>query len=176
MYRNMTLGIALLWSSCALAADDAALHYKLGTGDQIRIQVFGEDDLTLELRVGDSGRVSYPFLGDVQVAGLTLAELERAIVDGLKPDYLLDPSVNVSVVEYRPFFIYGEVNKPGGYPFQPGLTVEKAVALAEGFTERASRTRIVVVHDDDPRREKRQAAIGTALRPGDTVTIEQSFF
>lgn len=176
MFRTLIIGGALLGALTAMAAEDTAVHYKLGTGDQIRIQVFGEDDLTLETRVGDSGKVSYPFVGDVQVAGLSLAELERTIVAGLKPDYLLDPSVNVSVVEYRPFFIYGEVKKPGGYPFQPGLTVEKAVALAEGFTERASRNRIVVVHDDDPAGTKQDARINTALRPGDTVTIEQSFF
>lgn len=148
--------------------------YRLGTGDEIRIQVFGEEDLSLELRLGDSGMISYPFLGEIPVRGMTPAELEMRIIDGLKPDYLVDPSVNVSVLEYRPFFIYGEVEEPGGYPFQPGLTVRQAVALAGGFTERASRRKISLVTDEGNKQPL--VELDDRLRPGDTLTVEQSFF
>lgn len=172
---TILLGWTLMLSSIAPPAWAATADtYRLGTGDEIRIQVFGEDDLSLELRLGDSGVIAYPFLGEIQVRGLTPAELESRLVDGLKPDYLVDPSVNVSVLEYRPFFIYGEVEEPGGFPFQPGLTVRQAVALAGGFTERASRRKIVLVGDDG--RDVGIVPLEHRVRPGDTLTVEQSFF
>lgn len=150
--------------------------YRLGSGDKILIIVYGEDDLTIETRLSDSGTVNYPFLGELEVTGLTVAQLEARIVKGLKGDYLVSPNVHVSILEYRPFFIHGEVEKPGGYPFQPGLTISRAAALAEGFTERASQSKIFVVRGDDPDQTPVKADLNTLLRPGDVVTVEQSFF
>lgn len=175
MIRALLLIAAVASVSAGWAAQTAPT-YKLGTGDEIRIQVYGEDDLLMETRIGDSGVIAYPFIGEIQVAGKTPAEVEAIIVAGLKPDYLVDPTVTVSVVEYRPFFIYGEVEDPGGYPFQPGLTVAQAIALGGGFTERASRQRIFLVRDDDPTHQRRQVTLNTPIGPGDTVTVEQSFF
>lgn len=151
-------------------------NYKLGAGDKILISVYDEQDLTVEVLLSDSGVISYPFLGDLKVTGLTLSELEGVILRGLKGRYLLRPNVTVSILEYRPFFIYGEVHRPGGYAFQPGLTVSKAVALAEGFTERASDNKIFVVRGDDASNNAVNVELNTLLRPGDVVTIEQSFF
>lgn len=151
--------------------------YKLGTGDYIRIQVFGEEDLNLEVRLSDAGTISYPFLGEIEVLGLTVGQLEGRITEGLKGDYLIDPRVNLAVIEYRNFYIHGEVENPGGYSFLPGLTLRKAVALAGGFTERASRSKIYVLHEDDINRNKPATmALGATVYPGDIITIEQSFF
>lgn len=163
-------------ASAQSSASAGDRNYRLGTGDLIRIQVFGEDDLNLETRIGDSGVVSYPFLGELRISGLTSREVEAQITDGLRPDYLINPSVTVSVVEYRNFYIYGEVSSPGGFAFEPGLTVRKAVALAGGFTERASRSKIMVVHDDDRASRSNPIGINDLVRPGDTITVEQSFF
>ena len=89
---------------------------------------------------------------------------------------MVDPKVNVSVIDYRPFYINGEVNDPGGYPYQPGLTLRKGIALAGGFTERASRTRISVLSENSVGDEQRQLGLDELLSPGDIVTVEQSFF
>ena len=108
----------LLVLPLGLPAAQSLSDYQLGSGDQIQVQVFGEEDLSMEVRLSDAGTISYPFLGEIRVAGNTVSQLEAQIVKGLKGDYLVDPSVNVSVVEYRPFYINGEVKTPGGYPYQ----------------------------------------------------------
>lgn len=155
----------------------ATAAYQLGAGDVIRIHVYGEEDLSFDrMLVGDSGIIAYPFLGDINLKGLTLAELESALKRGLQPDYLIEPRITVSIVEYRPFFISGEVKKPGGYPFQPGITVNQAVAVANGFTERASKSKIYIVHDDNPSGQPIKVGLNHEVRPGDTITVEQSFF
>ena len=112
----------LLLANSGIAADDHSLStYRLGAGDTISIQVLGEDDLKRQVRLSDAGTISFPFLGELKVKGLTVGELERTITNGLKGRYLLNPIVNVSIQEYRQFFINGQVQKPGGYPFLPGL-------------------------------------------------------
>src|SRR5204863_10175177 len=111
--------------------------------------VFGEEDLSMDFRLNDTGRLNYPFLGELVVQGLTVTELEQRITRGLKGSYLRDPAVTVSIAEYRPFFLYGEVQKPGGIPDLPKLTVERAIALPGGFTERASLGKIEVVRASD---------------------------
>lgn len=95
--------------------------YVLGQGDSIAIQVFDEPDLTIDTVVGTSGSINYSYLGDIQVAGKSPSELERFIVNLLQDGFLVNPSVNVSVVEYRPFYINGEVRSPGSYPYQPEI-------------------------------------------------------
>lgn len=154
-------------------AEDAS--YQLGSGDLIRIQVYGEDDLTLEARITDSGTISYPFLGQIQVAGRTLGQLQTFIVNGLKGDYLLDPKVSVTILGYRQFYVNGEVKKPGGFSYEPGLTIRKAISLAGGLTERASTSKIYVIPESSPNQQK-SADMNTRVNPGDIITIEQSFF
>lgn len=119
-------------------ADYKAESYRLGAGDQVRIIVYGEDQLTGEFRVDDQGRIALPLLGGVRAAGLSPQQLDAAISDELRRRNLLrDPSVSVEVLAYRPVFILGEVARPGQYPFQPGMTVLTAVAVAGGYTYRA---------------------------------------
>src|SRR4051794_29328190 len=112
--------------------------YSLGPGDQVRIITFGEETLTGEFRVNDSGNVALPLVGAVHASGLASAELERAVAAALRRGNLVrNPSVAVEIIAYRPIYVLGEVNKPGQYAYQPGMTVVTAVAVAGGFTYRA---------------------------------------
>jgi protein involved in polysaccharide export with SLBB domain len=155
---------------------DEVSNYKLGTGDHIRIQVFNEEDLTVEAALTDAGTIAYPFLGEIKVAGMTIGQLANYITQQLKGPYLVDPKVSVSVMEYRGFFIYGEVEKPGNYPYQPGLTIQRAVAIAGGFTERASRGSITLLREGDPTHTPEYVDLTIPVQPGDIVTVEESFF
>ena len=150
-------------------------EYRLGVGDKIRVQVHGEQDLTMELTLSESGVINYPFLGDIQVVGQSVTELQRSIDRGLRGDYLVNPDVRVVVVTYRNFYINGEVRLPGGYPYVPGLTVRQAATLAGGFSERASMRGISVYREADLR-NKLPATLDTIVFPGDTVVVEQGLF
>ena len=150
--------------------------YALGTGDMVRIQVYDEDDLYLESRVSDRGTISYPFLGELKVSSLTPNQLEEIITSRLKGDYLINPKVSVDILEYRQFYVNGEVEEPGGFQFQPGITVRKAISIAGGFKERASKEKINIIHDDDPGGEPKPVKLDAFIRPGDIITVEESFF
>ena len=164
---------ALSWSSRVYAQDDSA--YLLGPGDKIIIQVYGEEELKIETQLTDSGKINYPFLGEVMAKGLSIKQLESRIYNGLKGDYFVEPNVFVGMVEYRPFFIHGEVKLPGGYPYQPGMTVNQAVALAGGLTERASKEKIFITREANKSKQE-NANLNTKVNAGDTITIEQRFF
>ena len=151
--------------------------YKLAPGDLITITVFGEEDLTKpKMRLTDAGTISYPVLGEIQVLGKTVGELAKDIADGLRGRYLVNPRVTVTIDEYRPFFINGQIGKPGSYPYQPGLTVSKAVTIAGGFTERASQDKIFLVHENDRSGKRSKVGLYDLIHPGDTITVEESFF
>ena len=151
--------------------------YTLNSGDSIRIYVYGEPDLTFEsLLIGQNGRIAYPFLGELKVAGKTAGELQQVLTDGLKPDYLVDPRISVSIVKYRPFFVNGEVRNPGGVDFQPGLTLRKAISLAGGFTERANKKQVLLIADNDPDRSEKKVTLDYKVQPGDIFTVEDTFF
>jgi protein involved in polysaccharide export with SLBB domain len=151
--------------------------YRLGSGDMITVRVLGEDDLKRErVRLSDAGTMSFPVLGEIRVRGMTVGGLEDYITKGLKGRYLLNPQVTVTIDEYRNFYVNGMVEKPGGYPFSPGLTVRKAITLAGGFKERASREKINVIRDDDPKQTPKRVDLNAPVLPGDIVTIEESFF
>jgi len=172
---------ALLLAALPVMAQEVATEstYTLNTGDDIQITVFEEPDLSISAVLDDTGAISYPLLGELQVRGLTVRELERKITDDLRGRFLVNPRVNVSIREYRPFFVRGEVANPGGFPFKPGLTVEKAVSIAGGFTSRASRSEFYIVSDNSPDGsggERRSATLSSRIRPGDVIQIEQSFF
>jgi protein involved in polysaccharide export with SLBB domain len=174
---RLALIIAGFLGSLAMAQSLELSSYKLGSGDMISIRVLGEDDLRRErVRLSDAGTISFPILGEIRVKGMTVGALEAYITKGLKGRYLLNPQVNVSIEEYRNFFVNGMVEKPGGYPFSPGLTVRKAISIAGGFKERASREKISIIRDDDPAQVAKRVDLNTAILPGDIVTIEESFF
>jgi polysaccharide export outer membrane protein len=183
MVRLLSSLLLLVFSQLSLSEiNSEAGHYKMGAGDLIHISIYDEPDLTLEVRIGLSGQIVFPLLGDIEVSGFSPKLLEQKLTQGLKGPYLVDPSVTVSVVEYRPFYVSGEVEKPGSYPFHPGLTVDKAITISGGFTERASKDSIYVVQDQSAGMEKKdniekkQVELFDVLQPGDVVTVEQSFF
>ncbi|OLB71041.1 MAG: hypothetical protein AUH96_05355, partial [Nitrospirae bacterium 13_2_20CM_2_61_4] len=131
----------LLLLVCALDAGAAELAvprdgYRIGANDVIRIQVFGEDDLTVESRVSGEGKLNYPLLGMLQVEGRTTEELQQELTVRLGSGFVRLPKVSVSIVRHRNFYVSGEVKTPGGYPYEEGLTVQKALSIAGGFTEK----------------------------------------
>ena len=168
------LVVLALWAGTAVAQSDG---YTLNSGDSIRIYVYGEPDLTFEsLLIGQNGRIAYPFLGELKVVGRTSAQLQQSLIQGLKPDYLVDPRISVSIVNYRPFFVNGEVKSPGGLAFQPGLTLRKAISLAGGFTERANKKQVLVIADNDPDKREQKVGLDYKVQPGDIVTVQDTFF
>ena len=169
------LVVFISWFVAAAALAQSA-DYRLGPGDEIIITVFGEDDLSMTFRLNDTGTLNYPFLGELGISGLTVVELEQLITLGLKGPYLVNPDVTVSIGEYRPFFVHGEVRDPGGFPYQPGLTVQRAIALAGGLTERASRSKIEVTRGGDPDAGAASIELSGPVFPGDVITVPQSFF
>lgn len=175
IFTKVGLLLVLVISSTSWAQFDSS--YQLGAGDVLRISVFGEPDLSIEqIRLNDMGTFSYPFLGVVRAKGETASGVERQIVQGLQGDYLINPKVTVSVLEYREFFINGEVRNPGAYPFKPGMTLRTAVALAGGFTERASSRGFNVIKDTDTNKKPQKIQLNSQVMLGDIITIEQSFF
>jgi len=159
-----------------ISTNNNVSDYRLGAGDRLNITVFGEKELSMEVRLSDAGSFLYPFLGEIVAKNKTISDLQMLLTSGLKGGYLVDPKVYVGILEYRPFFVNGEVTKPGGFPYQPGLTIRKAISLAGGLTPRASMTKIYVVHENDPTGTPRLTTLNAVIQPGDTITIEQSFF
>lgn len=148
--------------------------YQLDSGDRLRITVYGEDDLSGEFELDQSGVISFPLIGAVRGAGLSQRTLEEELTSRLRDGYLKQPRVSVEVLNYRPFFIIGEVNKPGSYPYQARLTVNQAVAVAGGFTYRADEGDIEIKRADGGLISDVGGA--TVVLPGDTVRIKERFF
>ncbi|MGH1441457.1 MAG: polysaccharide biosynthesis/export family protein [Cellvibrionaceae bacterium] len=157
-------------------AQEGLSEYTLGAGDVVKVQVFGQDSLSTEAALSDAGTISYPFLGELNVSGMTVGELEAMITKGLDGDYLLNPKVTVSMVSYRSVYIEGEVVSPGSFPFQPGLTVRKVISLASGFTDLASRRKIYVMSENDPEKKFKKVDLDATVNPGDVITVKESFF
>lgn len=169
------LTVSLFMSTTASAASKiTGDEYLLGAGDQIQILVYNEADLSMKLKIDESGNIIYPLIGKLQLAGKTPDQVAIDIRDRLKKGYINNPMVTVSMLEFRSVYVSGEVKAPGSYEYQPGLTLEKAIAVAGGFTDRADRS------DIDIRRSSGQllkdVTVTQAVYPGDTVIIDQSFF
>lgn len=161
------------------SAEGAAANpddYRLGQGDEITIQVFDEPDLSLSTLVTATGSINYSYLGDVKVSGKTPVELENHIAGLLQNGYLVNPSVNVRVTQYRPFFISGEVRSPGSYPYQPGLTLDRAISLAGGLTDRASTRKMFVTQGNGSSSREQRVPLNFRIQPGDTISIREGFF
>jgi polysaccharide export outer membrane protein len=176
MYTLRCLGATLLILLSSLAVAQQTTSYVLAPGDQVTISVFDEPDLSMEFTLSDNGVLSYPFLGEIRVAGLTMSELEKLIADGLRGDYLINPDVIVAIKLYRQFYLNGEVNRPGGYAYQPGLTLEKALALASGLSPRAARNKIVVKRATELSGVAVNIKMSEPVYAGDVITVPQSFF
>lgn len=181
--QAVAIVLLLLLSACAPGADQPALPqytssgYRLGSGDQVRIITFGEDQLTGEFTVDDRGNISLPLLGTVPAAGATPAELGQRIAGGLRSgNFLRQPSVAVQVIAYRPIFVLGEVNKPGMYAYQPGMTMLTAVAIAGGFTYRAVEDYAADVRTVSGHAVQGNIGPESFLAPGDVVKVYERHF
>lgn len=159
----------------AATTDQSSLSYRLGAGDKLRVGVFGEPDLSGEFDVPGNGNVSLPLIGQVKATGLTLSEFEGEIREKLQEGYLTNPKVTVEVLNYRPFYIIGEVGKPGEYPYTDGMTVLNAVAVAGGFTYRANDSQVYITRNGG---EEVAYQVGRSIRvlPGDIVRVPERFF
>ena len=150
--------------------------YKLGSGDKIRVIVFGEEDLSGEFTVDDSGSISLPLIGEIVAKEKSLRELEAGITARLKDGYIKDPSVNVQVLNYRPFYIYGEVQMAGTYPFVAGLDVTKAIATAGGYTYRANHHKVYITRSGSDKKKVFPATASTLIFPGDVIMVPERYF
>ena len=150
--------------------------YTLDSGDKLRIVVFGQDVLSNAYAVDAAGAVTMPLVGRIEARDLTTAQLASAIAARLKQSYIRDPSVAVEVEIYRPFFVLGEVTYPGQYPYVPHMTAETAVAIAGGFTPRASKSTVTVTRKIRGVPSRGTLSLQGIVRPGDTVTIAERWF
>ena len=154
------------------------IEYKLAAGDDVRISVFGEDRFTNDYQVSTNGDISFPLIGSVSTKGLTEAELRNAIETALADGYLNNPRVAVEVINYRPFFVMGEVRNAGKFEYSDGITVFQAVALAGDFTYRADKRQVFIrrVGDTEERLYNLEDGREIYVAPGDTIRIGERYF
>lgn len=180
----LALTCLLALGSCGNPADNLpplaegpATEYRLGAGDSVRVITFDEPRLSGEFRVSDAGSISMPLVGLVPAAGRTPRELEAGIVEAMRSASLFrNPSVAVEVSAYRPVFVLGQVERPGQFAFQPGMTVLTAVAIAGGFTYRAFQDEVSVTRTTNGAATEARAARAAFLQPGDVVTVFERRF
>lgn len=172
--RGFLLALALLVAVGFAANGQAQSGYKLGAGDKLKVTVFGEEDASGEYEVDSTGAISARLLGRIQVKGLTVAEVEQTLYDQYRSrNYFKNPRISIELINLRPFYILGEVEKRGSYPYVSGLTVAQAVAIANGYTYRASRSRITIQHLGG---KEEPATEDTPVYPGDIVRVPERFF
>lgn len=172
-------GVATASAQTTGAAPTATFEpsdYVLGSGDKLRLIVFGEDSLGGEFVVSGTGKVSLPLIGDIQAAGKTVRDFQDAVRTALANGYLRDPKVSAEVLNYRPFYILGEVNKPGDYPYTSGLSVMNAIAKAGGFTYRANTKKVFIRRAGETQENVHVLDGELAIKPGDTVRVVERFF
>ncbi len=174
-FQSLLLVFAMIVLAMAVTpvrAQGDAPAYSLGPDDVIQMTVFGEKDLSGDYKVGADGTISVPLIGTVLVAGLDPAGAEKILTQKFSDGYLVDPSVSIQVSESRPFYILGEVKNPGSYKYVSNMTALNAVALAGGFTYRASEGSVKITRGAEeikiPAEEK--------ILPGDIVTVKERFF
>jgi len=155
-------------------ANDTA--YILDAGDRVKISVFNQDDLSGEYTLDGQGRFSMPLIGMVEAAGRTPAELEELLVSKFKPDYLVNPRIFIQVMNYRPYYLMGEVNSTGAFQYVSGITYLTAIAIAGGFTYRAKQNYVYVIRADDPSKEEVKLDINEKVQPGDIIRVAERLF
>jgi polysaccharide export outer membrane protein len=154
----------------------AQTPYTLDSGDRLRIVVFGQQNLTNTYTVDAGGRIAMPLIGSVVARGSTPQQLGQSVAAQLRRGFMRDPSVSVEVVAYRPFFILGEVNNPGQYPYVAHMTVETAVAIAGGYAPRGSKDDVAISRTVNGVTSTFEAPVTFNLRPGDTIRVKERWF
>ena len=160
----------------APGAGTAGSGYRLGPGDEVRVIVFGQPDLSGVFRLDGAGLISMPLINNVDARGLSASELEKRIVAKLTPNYLKNANASVDILSYRPFYIVGEVSKPGSYAYVNGMTALNAVALAGGFTYRADEDDFEIKRTVDGKVSEMDAGPETEVQPGDVITVDERWF
>ena len=191
MYRFYLIILAIIAMTAGATASDAAEGtapavaertvpvqdiYTLGSGDRVRVTVYGERDLSGTFEISGQGKIAYPLIGEVPAGGKTVHELEKVIVTRLADGYLRKPKVSIEVASYRPFYIIGEVKRPGSYAYVEGMKVVNAVALGGGYTYRAREDRFYVRRVGDPKEKEVEAKPDDLIYPGDVVRVPERFF
>ena len=181
--RTTALALAALLAGCAapravpppLSADFDE-PYVQARGAKLRINVFGQQNLTNTYAVEPDGSIAMPLVGRFPVSGKTSDQVRTGLEAKLKSGFLRDPNVSVEIESYRPFFILGEVTNAGQYPYVAGMTAENAVAIASGFSPRAKRDRVELTRRIGERVFKGEVPLTYPIRPGDTINVEERWF
>ncbi len=181
LLRVLAFGAAFLSMAAAPAGADTSpayggADYRLGSGDKVHVTVYDEADLSGDFQVDATGLIRLPLIGQVRAGGLTAQQVENGIASALAQGYLNDPKVAVEITTYRPFYIVGEVLKPGEYPYANGMTASSAVALAGGYTSKAVQSVVYVRHQGENQERRLAANEATAIRPGDVLRIDSTAF
>ncbi|TYL42895.1 polysaccharide biosynthesis/export family protein [Dickeya sp. ws52] len=176
------LCLSALLAGCTLSGsqqmdkpDNETIGYQLDEGDAVNILVYGEPEMTMKFILDKSGAITFPYIGQLVLKGKTPGQVSDELTRRLRGDYLQNPMVTVSVAEFRKFYITGEVEKPNGYSYEPGLNVEKALALAGGFTDRADR-KDIAIRLSKSNQLIENVDVRYSVHPGDTVIVGMSFF
>jgi protein involved in polysaccharide export with SLBB domain len=152
------------------------VELRLAPGDKLRVTVFGEDRLSGEYQIDNGGSLSLPLTGTIRGAGLTKSELEQAITAQLKSQYLRNPKITVDVISYRPFYVLGEVQKPGEYQFRSGLNVLSAIAIAGGTTYRGNSSKVLIQRSGSNEEKEYPQSPTVLVMPGDVLRVPERFF
>ena len=169
---GLLLFSAFVSSSVAQSLD----AYRLGPGDRLKLTIFGHPKESGDFEVDSLGRVSHPLIGGIEARGRTIAEFQEYVRKTLDQKFIVNPKVSVEVLNYRPFYIYGEVNRGGSYPYVVGLTVRRAIAIAGGFTRRARKSPVLLVRDETKGVEKMDRDLDETVLPGDIVEVQRRLF
>lgn len=150
--------------------------YELGAQDELRVNVFGEPELSGTFVIASNGTLSLPLIGDINAGGMTVSQFQAEMEKRLRNGYLLDPKVSAEVLSYRPFFILGEVKTPGQYPYANGLTVTNAIATAGGFTYRGNSREVIIKSAEDAGERRVRLTPDLVVKPGDTIRVLERIF
>ncbi|NGN40135.1 polysaccharide export protein [Mesorhizobium sp. CGMCC 1.15528] len=173
---------ALLAGCSSYRPAPAAFHealdqpYRLGAGDRIRVTVFEQEGLTNTYSVDQSGYIAFPLVGAVPARGNTAQQIEATLAAKLRQGFLRDPDVSVEIDRYRPIFVMGEVGAAGQYSYVPGLTVQKAIAIAGGFSARANQANVDITRDINGKVMTGRVVTSDPLLPGDTIYVRERLF
>lgn len=183
IFASTCLALVVTLAGCSgYRPAPAAFHsglsqpYRLGAGDRVRVTVFEQESLTNSYAIDQSGYLAFPLVGAVAARGSTVKQIEKQIADKLRQGYLRDPDVSVEVEQYRPIFIMGEVGAAGQYSYVPGLTVQKAIAIAGGFSPRANQGTVDITREINGKVITGRVVTSDPLMPGDTIYVRERLF
>jgi len=174
--RNQAATLQSINPAAGTASPGDISAYRLGPGDKVKVTVFGQEKESGTFEIDGSGNMAYPLLGNVPTQGLTVFELQERLRTELDRRFIVNPRVTIEVQTYRPFYIYGEVQKAGSYPFVTGLTVRRAVAIAGGYTRRARYAPVTVVREGTDGPREITLELDMPILPGDTIQVLQRLF